>query len=704
MLAFTALLLALAQTPDTSAYLDPQARGLVARARAARDSLETTILAYTAVVKQRIGLALRTPLKDRMLFRSETAARVRWSRDEAAVVRMLGAREFHPGSDFSDFNPAQVSFDDLFDPTMDRLYFGLRPMPQLVGSGDNEMWIEHPLVEGAEAKYRYQTGDTITMGFPDGRQVRVVELRVLPRRNATRLVAGSIWIEPSTGSIVKAAYRLPATFDLERDTEVFSARDREDMKNVPGIFKPLQVDVTMISVEYSYWRLKHWLPRSLRMEGSARAGIARAPVEIEIAYDMQEVSEPGDSVTPAADVLRAWRMDTDHLSQRRRNGKSIHTLVPKDAEQLTNSRDLPPPIWESAPDFITEKELRKMYGGLARLPLPPALATDVTVRWGPQAQDLLRYNRVEALSVGARVEAQRTAGTFWSTARLGLADFAPNLEVGARRETMWRTLSVTASHGLTAVDARALQLGSSVAALLLGRDEGDYYRTTGVRVSVSPPTAQPQWYQFTLFAERQRSAARETDWSLPHLFDRGLDFRPNLQADAAELAGAELALRKWWGSDPRQWQAGVELNLEGADGDYRFARAALTARTAFPIADRWRGALEAAGGSSEGEVPAQKQFFLGGAHTLRGYGGAAAVGTSFLRTRTELAYTMSSAGLSLFSDAGWAGARNTFDADNAHVSAGVGATILDGLIRIDLARALRHTPGWRLELYLDALL
>jgi hypothetical protein len=672
------------------------------RARAAQDSLENTIQAYTAIVKQRVGVALRTPLKDRTLYRSEAAARIRWHRDDRTVIKVLGAREYHPGKEYansnqSDFSLAGFSMDELFDPTMDRLYFGM------TYADDEDVWIDHPLLAGGEAKYRYQTGDTITMGFPDGRQVRVVELRVLPRRHAVRLISGSIWIEPESGAIVKAAYRLPATFDMERDTDVFD-EDDDDLKYVPAIFKPFELDLTMISVEYSYWRLKHWLPRALRMEGTARAGIIKAPAALEIAYDVQEVEEIGDSTVSARQIMREWRTDEDHVNTQRRNGRRHYTIVPDDVEKLIKSPDLPPPVWDSSPDFITEKELRSMYGGLAALPLAPALGANVALRWGPHGQDLLRFNRVEGPSVGVRVEAQRTAGTYWSTARIGLADLAPNLEIGARRETMRRTLSATVSHGLVAVDARSLQLGSSAAALILARDDGEYYRATALRLSVSPPPARAEWHRLTLFAERQRSAARETDWSLPHFFDRGIDFRPNLQADAADLVGAELSLRSWHGSDPRQWQTGIELTLDGATGDFHYGRATLTTRAAFPIFSRWRGALEAAGGSAEGELPVQKQFFLGGAHTLRGYGGSAAVGASFLRARAELAYMTSVMGLSLFSDAGWAGERTTFTTSQALLSAGVGGTILDGLIRIDLARALRAPTGWRLELHLDAIL
>ncbi len=701
MSPFALLFTILVQAQDTSAYLDRDARTLVERARNARAAMDTEIRAYTGTVKQRVGVTLRTPLKDRTLYRMETATRVHWSRDDVTVVKLLGARQFHPGSEYRDEFDGDIDFaiDDFFDPTMDRLYFGMT-------DADNEdVWIEHPLLPGAEARYRFQTGDSITMSFPDGRQVRVVELRVLPRRNQPKLITGSIWIEPTSGAIVKAAYRMASSINMQRDTDVFDSD--EDLKHVPALFKPFEIEVTMISIEYSYWRFKHWLPRAMRMEGAAKAGILKAPAVIEIAYDIESVIADGDSASSnlaGRALLRAWRDEGDNIvSMDRRNGHRFYVVSPVDKDSLKYSKDLPPPVWENSADFITEKELREMYGGLAQLPLPKMSVADVTLLWGPQRPDLLRYNRVEALSVGVRAELQRSAATYWATGRFGLADLAPNLELGARRETMRRTTTLAVSHGLTAVDSRSLALGSSLSALVLGRDDGDYYRATGARVSVSPPVARPEWYSVSLFAERHRSADRETNFSLPGVLG-GSDFRPNLRADPADLAGAELALRKWWGTDPRRWQLGLEWITEAADGDFQYARSAVTARSAFPIMKPLRGALEIGGGTSEGVLPAQKQFFVGGAHTLRGYSGSAAVGPSFARGRAELAYTIPGGGVAVFSDAGWAGLRREFDTDAALVSGGLGLTILDGLIRIDLARALRKPTGWRLELHFDSVL
>ena len=80
------------------------------------------------------------------------------------------------------------------------------------------------------------------------------------------------------------------------------------------------------------------------------------------------------------------------------------------------------------------------------------------------------------------------------------------------------------------------------------------------------------------------------------------------------------------------------------------------------------------------------------------------MGTSFARVKVELAREVGAARWAVFSDWGWAGERSDFDLDEGLLSAGAGLSILDGLIRIDLARAVRAPTGWRLELYLDSVL
>ena len=90
---------------------------------------------------------------------------------------------------------------------------------------------------------------------------------------------------------------------------------------------------------------------------------------------------------------------------------------------------------------------------------------------------------------------------------------------------------------------------------------------------------------------------------------------------------------------------------------------------------------------------------------MRGYPVGAATGEAFWRARGEVATPGPGARLALFGDAGWAGARGNWgSAEPELLSAGVGASVLDGLLRADLARALRGARTWRVELYLDAAL
>jgi len=107
---------------------------------------------------------------------------------------------------------------------------------------------------------------------------------------------------------------------------------------------------------------------------------------------------------------------------------------------------------------------------------------------------------------------------------------------------------------------------------------------------------------------------------------------------------------------------------------------------------------------SAGRVPVQSYWYLGGPPTLRGYGGGATSGDAFWRARLELANRWPAARVVLFADAGRAGPRDHLSLAKALAGVGIGASFIDGLIRIDLARAIRTPTGWRLDFYADAAL
>ena len=54
------------------AYIDPVAGALFEAAQANWASVDSSVVRYTALIQQRIAAAIRTPLKDRIIYRNET--------------------------------------------------------------------------------------------------------------------------------------------------------------------------------------------------------------------------------------------------------------------------------------------------------------------------------------------------------------------------------------------------------------------------------------------------------------------------------------------------------------------------------------------------------------------------------------------------------------------------------------------------------
>ena len=289
-------------------------------------------------------------------------------------------------------------------------------------------------------------------------------------------------------------------------------------------------------------------------------------------------------------------------------------------------------------------------------------------------------------------------------ARIGLADLEPNAELTFRRETPGGLLALTGYRRLAAAnpDTRPLGFGNSLNALLVGRDDGEYFRAWGAEFQASPPRSAAQWYRLRLYGEHQKVAFTSTDFSLRHVLDGDHVFGPTIHAARADQFGAALSLSTWQGLDPAGFRWSAQLDMMGETGTFDFARPAATLRAGLPAVAGLQLSVETAAGTSVGELPIQSEWFLGGPADLRGYAGGVLHGTSYWRARAELTRGIPAARLSLFSDAGWAGPRDRFSTANALASAGIGGTFLDGLVRFDLARALRSPVGWRTDLYVSA--
>ena len=744
--------------PD-SAFVDSVARDLHAAAVANWKKLDESLTSYTARIEQRMAAAVRTPLKDRVVYRSESAMRVLWQRDAEPVTQVLGTRSRYPdrGSNGQARNfrwLGEIPFDEPFDPSGDRLLFGLaKEAPDsgeaevrarteirnlgVVGASD-DFWFAHPLTENAHAEYRFRSGDTLTLSFPDGSRLEAVQLDVLPREADPHLISGTLWIEPASGALVRAVYGLARPLDMIRDMGKPEPGEIGPPP-IPPMLRPLIMNVNFVSVTYGLWENAIWMPQAMRMEAEIGMGVLKFPVSFEMSYRIESVmAGPGEAADASAAFIARSRQSDDSVSYEvvdrtaSRRGPGGTVIVPTDPAVVANSTHLPPPIWNEAVGFQTGADLEQFVAALAALPAaPPAAARGRwTLDWPWTREGLLRYNRVEGLAVGTRVEA--ALGRRFSlaaTGRLGLADLRPRVRVGLERSTGLRRLSAASYHELRATDAAGgyLGVGNSARALFLGRDYGDYYQATGAELTWRPPAIAPESFGFRVYGERQTTVETEAAFAVFRAFSDDWSFRPTPMVDEIEEAGAELLLSPWWGSDPSDAQFGLDLYVQGAtwrpflkglpegregstdDTRNDYARASAIARTVIPlfggIGALWRLGAEAGAGTGWGTVPLQRAWPLGGPGTLRGFVPGTVSGTTFLRGRLELARGTHDLGASLFGDAGWAGDRTTFDTGDVLYGVGLGVTVMDGLLRVDLARALNGSdPGFRVHVHVDAIM
>ncbi len=331
-----------------------------------------------------------------------------------------------------------------------------------------------------------------------------------------------------------------------------------------------------------------------------------------------------------------------------------------------------------------------------------------TFRWGPQRTDLVRFNRVEGLSMGARgqVRLGSPVGPLSVTAesRLATADREANVLLSVAGQGLRRRIEWSVFHELAGVEERSrpLGIGNSVTALFLGRDDGDYYRRSGTSVEWTTPSPGRRSLRLRAHAERHRSVETRTRFALAHVADDGWAFRENPAAGEGWEVGGLAEIAPWWGADPRRPRGGMVLSVQGGTGVAEYVRASWEGALALPLGRDVGLRLEAALGRAWGEPTPQRRWILGGPISLRGYGPRAAEGRAFSRARGEVSRDFAFGSVGLFSDLGWAGEPWKGGPGDTLVAVGAGLSLLEGLIRTDAAWAVRAPRGFRLELYLDA--
>ena len=744
-----------ATNPAANAYLDETARRLIQGARAARDARLAGVRAYTALVRERMAIGSPGLTRDRPLANGEHAARVRWSRDEPDVIHVLGSRMRHPGlgpgdpPSFFRGTAARLAADPLRDPfhfTVDYSFF-------LAGSSVPK---RSPLEANAERHYRFRSGDTITVGLPSGHSVQAIQVTAIPRRRDITLLAAMLWIDPESHGVVRVAYRMAKRIDSEarwtlrgpggwalgltvdfgdaaavQESEAgpLSPDRGEDAPSgqpptesdegsrglglgarlLNSLYSnwlgPLELDLSTVVVDYTLWELGHWLPRQVTRVGYLRAGSEPGAAgddsvllpffhEWSFAIEDVDAGDSGDEPVrdaSAADVLAEWRSDSDSIEGDVASGDpgETVTIIPRDRRALADAEWLPPPAWTDNSGNFASPDIAEMGAWLDEIDASGGSDADLDPSpwvFHPPLWTLrlLRTNVVEGFSAGTRLHRYFAWGSAVATLRVGTKRTEPDAELTFERDHPGLRLRASVYHSLRAATFEGL---GTVSGGLDGGETSDFHVASGGSLRLLPPRDNREWISARLFAERHTelvSGARTSRW------------------------GAALRWRPWWGGDPvRSVNGGGDVWVDGWLGDNESVRAAATGALVVPLPGYWSAALEAGVAHIWGAPAPHDLWSVGGAGAwLRGYPARSLAGSSVRRARAEIQRPVRFVRLALFAD--WA-------TDGTHdlYSTGAGLIVMDGLMRVDLARGLVSrpdlvdggdplAPGWRVHLRGDA--
>ncbi|MBX3175114.1 MAG: hypothetical protein KF709_11920 [Gemmatimonadaceae bacterium] len=732
---------------------NPSAAALVARARAARYQQDSLLEEYHATAKQRwtaqigvaSGLAVGPIGRMRLAARFETVARSGWHHQFGAWTELIAGRGVAPivGEIEMDVVDDEMAIVIPYYPGRDRLW----PVDELADVTEDldgaPTFFEHPLSAGSDSLYRFQLGGTLELSLPSGRRLRLRELILQPRRPDSRLIVGSLWVDDASGALVRAAYRPSVPVDL---WPFFKGEFNRDEEKMFRQFGPFRGDIEEILIEHGLFEERFWLPR-VRLAtaaGSAKGG--RITISIEQTFEYERVRALPTGIAQAAqpdrESIRRWndrfqrmrgsdRVDSgtcrdsrdpneaalsvDSLIRRddmhiraSQEGVRVRVLYPCNHRDLVNSPALPPSIYAPSEELFTEADFDRLHDDIGK-----ALAISRQADWSPQPArwsyglqpGLLRYNRVEGLAIGVRGDREFGSGLAGdATLRLGVADLEPNVELALSRASGVSAYRLGAYHRLDASDdwGNPLGLSASLAAFLLGNDYGFYHRSTGVELTgthrrISGHVA----LGWRLFAERDNEAEVETSFSFGRAII-GHDFVPNIVPLAGDFYGAASTVSFGLGANPEGVQLSGALRLEGASGEAEYGRGMLDLRLGTGLGRGFGVAVSGAAGSSVGELPVQRHWFLGGPQTVHAQVPGSMQGDAFWMARAELSKGTPLLRPTLFADVGWAGDRDRFPRPDARLwSAGIGAAILDGLLRMDLSKALTGRRGWGVDVFIE---
>jgi hypothetical protein len=665
-----------------SAFKDATAKITLLKARAARLTQDSALVAYDAMSHQRlsVGMGFGRIGRDRLLFRHEAASRVRWQRDVGVWVDVKGVRTAVPmvAHDEASNEVKREIRDEMNDPDMMGeipYYPGYEPM--WIGGGNiartqvDESEIVNPVADGAEAYYTYQTGDSISFRLPDGKTVQLRELKIRPRQPKWNLSVGSLWFDTNSGQLVRAAYRLSVPMDI---WQVATEDDPKSMDDVPVWVKPMitpmKAEVSAIAIEYGLYEGRFWLPRVRLAEGEAQVSFMHVPFKVQESFNYASVNakdslppirlqsqvnvvRPPDSLT--AEQRTAWRdsvrqarrerlraeadsvrrglkvreprvmacdtAETRVSTSRRYEGTlAIAMRVPCDASKLESSPELPASIYDPGEEVFSMRDLEDLKKEAL------SLGAQAPLTFHPQLWPPPSVSYGPALMRYNRVEGfsagisvEQQLGGGYSATALGRLGFA-DLEPNVE-------LGVTRSNLIKSVGVRGYNH------LVSASDWGRPLSFGSSFAALMFGRDEGFYYRATggeLTGTREADFGGGThiEWRAFVEQERSAAVKTSFAVNGADFPANITAWRGTYEGAAVRFQSQHGLDPRGLRffSDLRLEAAygdSAYGRGALDLTmsrglGRLAGALTLSGGSSLGALPPQRLWYLGGSKTVRG--------------------------------------------------------------------------------------
>jgi len=728
-LLLVAFLVGAQQGADTTTFRDAATAELYARARVRHIRQDSLVRDYRAVVRMRLEASAGRSrfARQTTLIAHESVAEIAWQQPNDLRVHVLGSRAVAPivriiqglGGDVDE----DVERDLRRDLVPDRPWF----IPRALGDSIRLMGVPehaalHPMADGATDFYRFAVTDSVLLVLPD-RSIRTYKMRVEPKRLGAALVAGDMWIDAETADIVRFGMVFLGDYvwdDPSGETAADSAKARKESATAA---KFLSVEAM---VEYALVDRQYWMPYRQLL-----AITAEIPWFVNVAIPAMAVttfsdyrvndnpplafSLPRDSVMAEGEedrrVTRVKTADGAGLEPDSISGRDLRAqrgYVRSGAWSGGRwEMDIPPADsleafpWEAklatVEDPDEERRVRETFAELSALAedLPPEMTGRriFGLAW-EQAADIVRFNRVQGLSVGLGV-ALRPGPAFTTlllTGRFGFSDLRPTGSATWRRDGPVGRLDLTGFHTVREVEpwTHGLGVGNSLNALFVGHDDADYYLVSGGALAHTWNYGPLRNVELRLGYEHHAGMEVATSSVIADIWGDGT-FPEN------------PAVTEGWffrGSATRNDRIGFVSIGPGvevlAGGSGTGVRAWASMGMTFTVLGLG-GSVQARAGIARGDTLPQANFRLGGPQTVRGYDYGVRRDREFWAAQLDLALLRSRVLAPVaFFDIG-----DTFDGDPL-IGAGAGLSILNGLVRFNLSKGLRPTDSVRFDLLFRA--